>query len=316
MIVALAGGVGGAKLAHGLARILSPDDLLVAVNTGDDFEHLGLHIAPDLDSVMYKLAGLNDPVRGWGLADESWAFMDALARLGGEDWFSLGDRDLATHVERTRRLVAGETLSQATAALSAALGVAHRIAPMSDDPVRTWVETREGALPFQHYFVRLRCEPVATGFAFEGADRAAMAPALAGALADPALEAIVLCPSNPFVSIGPMLAMPALAAALAARRVPLVAVSPILGGAAVKGPAAKMMAELGVPVSSAGIAAQYGALLDGIVIDAADAAEAAEIEAGGVRVLAAPTLMRDAEDGRTLAEAVLDFARGIERRAP
>jgi LPPG:FO 2-phospho-L-lactate transferase len=311
MIVALAGGVGGAKLANGLALALPPEDLLVAVNSADDFEHLGLHVSPDLDSVMYKLAGLNDPERGWGLAGESWGFMEALSRLGGEDWFNLGDRDLATHVERTRRLAAGETLSQVTNALAASLGIAHPMTPMTDDPVRTWVETPDGMLPFQHYFVRLRCEPMAMGFAFEGADRAAIAPALAAALANPALAAIVICPSNPFVSIGPMLAMPALHAALTARGVPLVAVSPIVGGTAVKGPAAKMMAELELPVSSAAVAAHYGSLLDGIVIDEADAHEADAIAATGARVLAVPTLMRDAADERRLAETVLGFVRDI-----
>jgi LPPG:FO 2-phospho-L-lactate transferase len=311
VIVALAGGVGGAKLAHGLARALAPEELLIAVNTGDDFEHLGLHVSPDLDSVMYKLAGLSDPERGWGLAGETWQFMAALGRLGGEIWFNLGDRDLATHVERTRRLAAGETLSQVTAALASALGIAHRMAPMSDDPVRTVVATVDGRLPFQHYFVRLGCAPAVTGFAFDGADAAHPSPALSAALADPRLEAIVLCPSNPFVSVGPILAVPAIRAAVEARRAPLVAVSPILGGEAVKGPAAKMMRELGMTPSSAAIAAHYGALLDGLVIDAADAAEAATIEAAGCRTLAVPTLMRGAADERQLADAVLGFVRSL-----
>lgn len=311
MILALAGGVGGARLAHGLTRTLSPEDLLIAVNTGDDFEHLGLHVSPDLDSVMYKLAGLNDPERGWGLAGETWQFMAALGRLGGETWFNLGDRDLATHVERTRRLAAGETLSQVTAALASRLGIAHRMLPMSDDPVRTIVQTADGPLPFQHYFVRLGCAPAVTGFAFEGAATARPAPSLTAALADPGLDAIVLCPSNPFVSVGPILAVPAIRAALEARKAPFVAVSPILGGEAVKGPAAKMMRELGMTPSSAAIAAHYGRLLDGIVIDAADVAEVAPIEAAGCRALAMPTLMRDAGDERRLAEAVLDFARAL-----
>jgi LPPG:FO 2-phospho-L-lactate transferase len=311
MIVALAGGVGGAKLAHGLARVLPPDRLLIAVNSADDFTHLGMHISPDLDSVMYKLAGISDPERGWGLAGETWGFMEALARLGGEDWFNLGDRDMATHVERTRRLTAGETLSQVTAALAAALGVTHPITPMTDDRVRTWVRTPDGALPFQHYFVRLRCDPIAMGFDFEGAEHAAIAPALAAALADPALEAIVICPSNPFVSIGPMLAIPSLHAALTARRVPLIAVSPLVGGMAVKGPAAKMMAELELPISSDAVAAHYGSLLDGLVIDAADAWEAPSIEVRGIRVLSVPTLMKTPEDESRLAETVLGFARDI-----
>ena len=314
MILALAGGVGGAKLANGLACSLAPADLVVAVNTGDDFEHLGLHVSPDLDSVMYRLAGLNDQKRGWGLAGEGWRFMEALERLGGETWFRLGDRDLATHVERTRRLRDGETLSQVTTALGARLGIADRVAPMSDDPVRTMVTTPEGTLPFQDYFVRHACAPVVREFTFAGADAAAPAPALADALASPGLAAIVLCPSNPYVSIAPILAIPAVAAAIEGRRVPLVAVSPIVGGAAVKGPAAKMMREIGVAPSAAGVAAHYGALLDGIVIDTADAALAGAIEATGVAVRVAPTLMRGPEDERRLAEDVLAFAASLGGR--
>jgi len=307
-VLALAGGVGGAKLANGLAALLGPDELTVAVNTADDFVHLGLHISPDLDSVMYRLAGLNDPVRGWGLRDETWQFMAALEALGGETWFNLGDRDLATHVERTRRLAAGETLSAVTAALCRALGIAHRVTPMSDDPVRTVVLSEGERIPFQRYFVERQCGPVADGFDFEGADRAAPAPALEAALAAPGLAAIVICPSNPFVSVRPILSLPAVARALAARRAPVVAVSPLIGGAAVKGPAAKMMREQGLPVSGAGIARAYGGTVDGLVIDRADAGEAADIEAAGARVLTADSLMRDAADEARLARAVLDFA--------
>lgn len=315
MILALAGGVGGAKLAHGLARVLAPEDLVIVVNTGDDFVHLGLHISPDLDSVMYKLAGLNDPVRGWGLAGESWHFMDALGRLGGTTWFNLGDRDLATHVERTRRLAAGETLSAVTAALCGALGIRHRVVPMSDDPVRTIVLSGGERIPFQDYFVRLRCEPVVRGFVFEGADAARPSPALAAALADPALEAIVICPSNPFVSVGPIFALPAVAATRAARRVPLVAVTPIIGGEAVKGPAAKMMRELGLRLSASAVAGHYGRAIDGFVVDEVDRDQVAAIEAQGVRAVAAPTLMRSADDERRLAETTLRFARALASRA-
>ena len=309
MIVALAGGVGGAKLAHGLARVLPPDGLLIAVNTGDDFIHLGLHISPDLDSVMYKLAGINDAVRGWGMADESWAFMAALERLGGESWFRLGDRDLATHVERTRRLADGETLSAVTGALGRRLGIRHTIAPMSDDPVRTMVETVGGErLPFQDYFVRLQCRPEIAAIAFEGAASAAPSPALRDALGHPGLAALVICPSNPFVSIAPILALAPVAAFIADRAVPVIAVSPIIGGRAVKGPAAKMLAEMGLPVSAIGIAAHYGGAIDGLVIDAVDADLAPDIEAMGPRVLVAGPLMREADDERALARAVLEFA--------
>jgi LPPG:FO 2-phospho-L-lactate transferase len=316
MILALAGGVGGARLAHGLARVLAPDGLLVAVNTGDDFLHLGLHISPDLDSVMYKLAGLNDPVHGWGVRDESWNFMAALDRLDGETWFNLGDRDLETHVERTRRLRAGETLSQVTDALCRALGIVHPVVPMSDDPVRTVVLSDRGPLPFQDYFVRLKCAPKVSGFTFDGAAGARPSPALAAALADPDLAAIVICPSNPFVSIAPVLSVPAIGAAVAKRRVPAVAVTPIIGGAAVKGPAAKMMEELGAEVSAAGIARHYGTLIDGFVLDVADAVHAPAIEALGTAVVTAPTLMRRDDDERALAETTLHFARTLSPRSP
>lgn len=317
MILALAGGVGGAKLAHGLARVLDPMGLLIAVNTGDDFRHLGLHIAPDLDSVMYKLAGLNDATRGWGMRDESWQFMDMLARLGGEDWFNLGDRDLATHVERTQRLRAGETLTQTTAALTRALGITHTVAPMSDDPVGTIIDTAGGALPFQHWFVRLRCEPAVTGISFDGAAAARPSPPVAAALTDESLEAIILCPSNPFVSIDPIAAIPAIGTALAERRVPLIAVSPIIGGAAVKGPAAKMMADRGLPVSPLGIARYYGKRIDGLVIDSEDAALAKDIERNGIRVTVTQALMRSAADEAQLAQHTLAFAQELKgsRRA-
>ena len=314
MILALAGGVGGAKLAHGLARLLPPEALLIAANTGDDFVHLGLHVSPDLDSVMYKLAGLNDPVRGWGLKDETWRFMDGLARLGGATWFSLGDRDLATHVERTRRLAAGDTLSAVTDALCHALGIAHRIVPMSDDPVRTVVLSDRTRMPFQDYFVRLKCEPPVTGFAFDGAANATPSPDVIAALADPSLEAIVICPSNPFVSVAPILSLPAIRAAIDARRAPVVAVTPIIGGAAVKGPAAKMMREMGLEPSAAAVAGHYGAMIDGFVVDAVDASMAPAIEALGVRALAVPTLMTSAEDERRLAGEILRFARTLQPR--
>jgi LPPG:FO 2-phospho-L-lactate transferase len=308
VILALAGGVGGARLANGLTRRLAPEDLVVAVNTGDDFEHLGLHVSPDLDSVMYRLAGLNDTERGWGLAGETWRFMEALGRLGGETWFNLGDRDLATHVERTRRLRAGESLSDVTTAFCRRLGIAHCVAPMSDRPVRTMVRTDDGTIPFQDYFVRLRCAPAVRGFDFAGADAARPSAALSAALDDDDLSAIVICPSNPYVSIAPILALPGVAAAMASRRVPVVAVSPIVGGEAVKGPAAKMMRELGVAPSSASIASHYGPLLDGLVLDAADASLAPGIEAAGTATLVTGTLMRGDGDERRLADETLAFA--------
>jgi LPPG:FO 2-phospho-L-lactate transferase len=303
-VLALAGGVGGAKLADGLAAILPPGDLTVAVNTGDDFEHLGLRISPDIDTVLYTLSGLNNREQGWGLEGETWAFMNALERLGGATWFRLGDRDIATHIERTRRLRT-ETLSAVTADFALRLGIKQAIVPVTDDPAPTMVATDEGLLPFQDYFVRLRCRPRVERLEFPGIDNARMSPGFAAALADPGLTGIVICPSNPFLSILPILSLPGARDALSARNVPVIAVSPIIGGQAVKGPAAKIMTELGMPVSPVGVAAFYGSLIDGMVIDTADAALAGEIE--GPEVLVTNTLMRSAEDKRRLAREVLEF---------
>ena len=310
-ILALAGGVGGAKLARGLADALDPGRLTVAVNTGDDFEHMGLPISPDLDTVMYTLAGRANPDTGWGVAGETWSFMEAVGDLGGETWFRLGDRDLATHVLRRRMLDRGATLSEATDALAGALGVRHRIVPMSDRAVRTVVETDEGTLPFQDYFVRRRCEPRVSTFRFEGIETAAPSPGLAAALADPDLEAAVICPSNPYVSVAPIMGIPAVAEFIDAREVPVVAVSPIVGGQAIKGPAAKMMAELGAETSALGIAGHYGGRIDGLVIDEVDAALAPDIEALGTAAHVVPTVMRSEKDSRMLARETLAFAAGL-----
>ena len=310
-ILALAGGVGGAKLARGLADVLDPGRLTVAVNTGDDFEHMGLPISPDLDTVMYTLAGCANPETGWGVADETWSFMEAVGDLGGETWFRLGDRDLATHVMRRRMLDDGGTLSEATDALAGALGIRQRIVPMSDRPVRTVVETDEGTLAFQDYFVRRKCEPQVSAFRFEGIETALPPPGLVAALSDPDLEAVVICPSNPYVSVAPIVGIPAVAEFIGARKAPIVAVSPIVGGQAIKGPAAKMMAELGAETSALGIARHYGARIDGIVIDEVDAALASDIEALGVAVRVAQTVMRSEDDSRMLAEETLAFAAGL-----
>ena len=310
-ILALAGGVGGAKLARGLAGVLDPGRLTVAVNTGDDFEHMGLPISPDLDTVMYTLAGRANPDTGWGVAGETWSFMEAVEDLGGDTWFRLGDRDLATHVLRRRMLDRGKTLSEATDALAGALGIRHRIVPMSDRPVRTVVETDEGTLPFQDYFVRRRCEPRALTFRFENIDSVEPSPGLAAALANPELDAVVVCPSNPYVSVAPILGIPAVAGFIEARKVPVVAVSPIVGGRAIKGPAAKMMAELGAETSALGIATHYGALIDGLVIDEVDAALAPDIEASGMAAHVARTVMRNEGDSRELARETLAFAAGL-----
>lgn len=307
-VIALCGGVGGAKLAFGLTRLLPPDRLSIIVNTGDDFEHLGLAISPDIDTVTYTLADVADRERGWGLAGESWAFMDALRAIGGEDWFQLGDRDLATHVERTRRLRDGETLSDVTAALGRARGIAHPLLPMSDEPVRTIVESDAGALAFQHYFVRERCRPAVRAIRFEGAEHAAPAPAVRSLIACDDIAAIVLCPSNPWLSVDPILAVPGLRDGLRGTGAPVVAVSPIIGGAAVKGPTAKLMAELGLTVDQRSIANHYRGFVDTLVIDETDRAEAEGVTAEGLRAHVAPTLMTCDADRIALAGVVLEEA--------
>lgn len=309
MIVALAGGVGGAKLAAGLATVLPPEELLIAVNVGDDFEHLGLTVCPDLDTVTYTLAGIANRTQGWGLEGETWNFMAMLRDLGGEDWFNLGDRDMALHVLRTQRLKT-QTLSTVTADIAASLGICHRIAPVSDDPVRSMVETDEGELAFQDYFVRRRCEPRFLSIRYDRADAATPSPALAEAFSNPALEAIIICPSNPFLSIGPILAIPGIRRALESRRVPVVAVSPFIGGKAVKGPAAKIMNERGFEATPSAVVDYYAGLLDGLVIDHADAA----LPCTGPAILADDTLMRDAADRERLARITLDFARSLRAR--
>ncbi|WP_336966620.1 2-phospho-L-lactate transferase [Sphingobium aquiterrae] len=307
MILALAGGVGGAKLADGLARILPPDALAIAVNTGDDSEHFGLLVSPDVDTVMYTLAGIANPVTAWGLADESWEFMAAVERLGGPDWFRLGDRDLATKAERTRRLHAGDTLTAITRDLAHALGVRHALFPMTDDPVRTVLETDEGTLAFHDYFVRRRCAPRVRGLSYAGVEQATPSPALSRALASPALEAIILCPSNPYLSIAPILALPGVRAAMKRRGVPIVAVSPIVAGAAIKGPLARMMADFDISVSPRGIAALYDGLIDGIVIDRLDA----DRNVPDVEVHATNIVMADAVAREQVAREVVDFARRL-----
>ncbi|EER58376.1 LPPG domain protein containing protein [Acidovorax delafieldii 2AN] len=311
MIIALAGGVGGAKLVHGLAAVLPPEALQVVVNTGDDFDHLGLRVCPDLDTVMYTLAGRANPETGWGLAGETWHFMEALQRLGGETWFRLGDQDLATHVRRTCRLAAGETLSQVTAQLCQSLGIAHPVAPMTNEPVRTMVHTADGELGFQDYFVRRQCAPEVLGLRYAGAAQARPSPALTQALRDPRLRAIVICPSNPYLSIAPLLALPGMRAQLRQAGVPVIAVSPIVGGAAIKGPAAKIMCELGLEVSALEVARHYSPLIDACVLDHADAALASAVNALGIAPLVTGTVMRSMPDRIQLAHEVLGFAEGM-----
>jgi LPPG:FO 2-phospho-L-lactate transferase len=309
LVLALSGGIGGAKLALGLSRVMAPSDLVVVANTGDDFEHLGLSISPDLDTLMYTLAGLDDPQRGWGRRDETWTFMAALERLGGETWFQLGDGDLATHIERTRRL-RGESLSVITADLFRRLGIAVRVLPMSDDVVRTRLRTSEGWLDFQDYFVRRRCAPVVQEVTYDGTATARPHPDVLAALRDPRLRAVVICPSNPHLSIEPILAVPGLREAIAHCNAPVVAVSPIIGGRAIKGPTAKMMAELSLPVSAAAVARRYEGLLDGYVIDPEDRHAADGL---GIPVTVAHTLMVTLEDRERLAREVLAAADALAK---
>ncbi len=300
--LALTGGIGGAKLALGLTHVLGPEEVVFVVNTGDDFEHLGLHISPDLDTLTYTLAGRSNTDTGWGRGDESWHFMAALEELGGETWFQLGDRDLALHVERTRMLAAGATLTEVSRHVCASLGIDQPILPMSDDPVRTIVHTPEGTLSFQHYFVRDRCKPEVTGFEFQGAGEAAPNPRILEVLRD--CRGILICPSNPFVSVDPILAVPGMRAALESCPAPLVAVSPIVGDRAIKGPTAKMMRELDVPSTARQVALHYGDLLDGFLLDEQDAAQHGTLP---VPTAVAQSVMVTLEDRIGLAESAVRF---------
>jgi LPPG:FO 2-phospho-L-lactate transferase len=304
-VLALSGGIGGAKLAVGLQHVLPPGELTVAVNTGDDFEHLGLSISPDIDTMLYTLADLANPELGWGRANESWHFMAEIERLGGENWFRLGDKDLAVHIERTRRLNAGEKLSAITADIARHFGILSRVVPMSNDLVRTMVITDQGTLDFQHYFVARRCEPVVKGLAYAGAADARLVPILREVAEDPALRTIVICPSNPWLSIAPFLEMPAWRELLVEARAPVIAVSPLVNGQAVKGPTSKIMGELQLEQSSATIARFYEGIIDGFVLDPSEAHLAPEI---GVATHVTATLMRTAADKQRLAREVLEFA--------
>ncbi len=301
-VVALAGGVGGAKLADGLAQVLPPENLTVIVNTGDDFEHFGLYISPDLDTVCYNLAGLHHPETGWGRRDETFRALESVRTLGGPDWFALGDLDLGTHLERTRRLQAGEPLSAITQDFCRSWGIAPTVLPMSDQPVRTIVHSEEGDLPFQEYFVHRRCAPRVHGFHFAGVETAAPAPGVLEALRT--ADLVVFCPSNPWVSIDPILAVPGIREAV--QQKPVVAVSPLIGGQAVKGPAAKMYRELGVTPSAVAVANHYQTLLHGFVMDKVDAALKADVH---VPVLLTQTLMRSLTDRKDLAAEVLTWSK-------
>jgi LPPG:FO 2-phospho-L-lactate transferase len=306
-ILTLTGGIGGAKLCLGLQRVLPAQSLRIAVNTGDDFEHLGLHICPDIDTTIYTLGALANTELGWGRKDETWTFMEVLNSLGGETWFRLGDGDLALHVERTRRLKAGESLSAITRDVATRWGVLPTVLPMSDDPVRTIVTTADGELGFQEYFVGRRCAPAVSSLSFRGAEAACIAPGLAQALDSPDLKGIVIAPSNPYLSVDPILALPGMRSLLGRSGVPRVAVTPLIGDAAVKGPTAKIMRELGIQPSPLAIVAHYRGLIDGFLLDSRDAALADRID---IAVQTCDTLMHTLEDRERVATSVLRF---IER---
>lgn len=312
-VLALSGGVGGAKLALGLADVLPPGLLHVLVNTGDDFNHLGLHISPDTDTLLYTLAGRANQALGWGLEGETWQALSALQELGGDTWFKLGDRDLAMHLWRTRQIAGGMSLSAFTAATARRLGIDSHIHPMTDDAVRTIVSTDRGDLPFQHYFVKDQCEPAVSGFRFEGISAAAPNGQVMRLLEDNVVGRIVICPSNPFVSVDPILQLPGLSQALRESHAPVVVISPIVGGDALKGPAAKMMAELGMGATALEVARHYcdhyPGLMDYFVIDETDATLEAAIRELGVKVAVAPTVMKNRADKQELARFTLNLAR-------
>lgn len=308
-VVALCGGVGGAKLALGLSKLVPDDRLAVIVNTGDDFRHFGWLVCPDIDTVTYTLADVVNKENGWGRAGETWRFMEEVRRLGGEDWFNLGDTDLATHAVRTARIDAGARLTDVTTGIAASLGVSARILPMTDDPVRTMVETDEGLLPFQEYFVGRRCEPKVSGVRLDGAHAARLSPEVVAALTSDELDAIVICPSNPYLSLDPMLAIPGLRQRIVEAGVPVVAVSPIVGGKAIKGPLAKMMEELGKKIEPQTVADHYGGLVDVFIADRMDR----NTGIMGPKVYYTNTVMNDLEDRVALAGEVLAQAEQLSR---
>lgn len=309
--LALSGGVGGAKLAYGLAQVLPAESLTVGVNVGDDFEHLGLTICPDIDTVLYTLSGVVHPQQGWGRNDETSHVLDELRRLGGDSWFMLGDRDIALHLLRRQLLQQGLTLSEVTAQLAKRLGIKATIAPVTDDPISTMVETDQGRLAFQDYFVRLRCEPVLRSLDFRGAVTATLSPAIRDVLASQDLAGVILCPSNPYLSIAPMLAVPELRERLRALTVPVIAVAPIVAGQAIKGPTAKIMRELGVQPTAGVIADLYADFVDIVVVDTADA----QLTAKDKRFVVAPTVMMTTEDKATLARACVAYIATLQRNA-
>lgn len=311
-VVALAGGVGGAKLAYGLAEIIAPQNFTVIVNTGDDFEHFGLKICPDLDTVCYTLANISNPDSGWGRSDETWNAIDGITLLGGPGWFRLGDRDLGTHLERTRRLRLGEKLSQITQDFCKSWGICSTVLPMSDDPVPTIVITRDGDLPFQEYFVHRRCEPSVKGFHFPGSGQASPAPGVISAINH--ANILIICPSNPWVSIDPILNVPTIKETILRRKengLKVLAVSPIVGGKAIKGPLAKMYLEMGLEPSAIAVAEHYSDLLDLFVLDVIDMEYAEAVKLLKVSPLCLNTIMKSYEERKKLATEIVSHLSSI-----
>ncbi len=307
--LALSGGVGGAKLALGLSQVLNEEQLLVVVNTGDDFQHLGVSISPDIDTLIYTLSGLNNKELGWGRQDESWNFMQACEELGMGTWFRLGDKDLALHLFRTQALSQGLTLSEVTRQLCKRFNIKTQIVPMSDDPVKTFVNTTIGRLPFQEYFVKHRCEPEVTGLEYEGIDNAKISLSFDQYLNEPALQAIIICPSNPFLSIQPILSLPMMRDKLKEITPPVIVVSPIVEGQALKGPTAKMMEELNIDCDVNGVVELYADIADGIIIDNKDSAYVEEIESRGIKVHTSNIVMQSLQDRIDLAREVIQFSK-------
>jgi len=316
--LAISGGVGGAKLALGLSHELATGNLTIVANTADDFTHLGLKVSPDLDTVMYTLANINNKELGWGQQGESWNFLDALKMLGGDTWFRIGDRDLGTHIIRTQMMADGHTLSEVTTHLCRQLGIDHSLVPMTDEIVSTVVNTKSGErLAFQHYFVRDKCAPEVVGFEFDGMNDAKPAPGLMAALKDPDLNCIIVCPSNPFVSVDPVLKIPGVMSAIESSQAPMIAVSPIVGGRAIKGPAAKMMGELGMPQSALTVAKHYQKHypgMNGFVLDETDEELRQEVEALGFVTIVTNTVMVTLQDRIDLARTILDFSFDFDKR--
>jgi LPPG:FO 2-phospho-L-lactate transferase len=307
--LALSGGVGGAKLALGLSHVLDTEQLLVVANTGDDFQHLGFSVSPDIDTLIYTLSGLNNKELGWGRQDESWSFMQACEELGMETWFRLGDKDLALHLFRTQALVQGLTLSEVTRELCNRFNIKTRITPMSDDPVNTFVNTTMGTLPFQEYFVKQRCLPEVSGIEYKGIDNAKMSPSFDQYLNDPALQAVIICPSNPFLSVQPILSIATVRKKLKEIMQPVIIVSPIVEGQALKGPAAKMMKELNIDCDVNGVVELYADIADGIVIDNKDSAHVEKIESRGIKVHTSNIVMQSLQERIDLAREVVQFSK-------